>query len=163
GYLLLTAAMVMLYANASEFITKGYHPSEDDLFAFRELFVTSFAPLYWFYFFGGLVLPIVIVAYKRTRTITGLVIASAFVVVAMFIERYFIVVAGMRVPLMSYEAASYAPTWIEWSIFAAGLALFSLLLTLFTKFFPILAIWEMKEEHAERTKAKSTERVGVVS
>jgi Ni/Fe-hydrogenase subunit HybB-like protein len=65
----------------------------------------------------------------------------------MFIERYFIVVAGMRVPLMPYEPSSYAPTWVEWSILAAGLALFLLMLTLFTKLFPILAVWEMKEEH----------------
>jgi len=163
GYLLLTAAMVMLYSNASEFITKGYHASEDDLFAFRELFVTEFAPLYWFYFFGGLVLPILIVTFKRTRTITGLVVASAFVLVAMFIERYFIVVAGMRVPLMPYEAASYGPTWVEWSIFAAGLALFMLLLTLFTKYFPVLAIWEMKEEHADRTEAVSSESAEAIS
>jgi Ni/Fe-hydrogenase subunit HybB-like protein len=163
GYLLLTAAMVMLYSNASEFITKGYHASEDDLFAFRELFVTEFAPLYWFYFFGGLVLPILIVAFKRTRTITGLVIASGFVLAAMFVERYFIVVAGLRVPLMPYEAVSYAPTWVEWSVLAAGLALFTLLLTLFTRFFPILAIWEMKEEHAERTEAVESGRAEAIS
>ena len=155
GYLLLTTALVMLYANASEFITKGYHASPDDAFAFRELFVNDFAPLYWFYFFGGLILPILIVAVPRTRTITGIVIASGFVLVAMFIERYFIVVAGLRVPLMSYEPASYSPTWVEWSIFAAGLALFMLLLTLFVRYFPILAVWEMKEEHAERREVTS--------
>jgi len=30
-----------------------------------------------------------------------------------------------------------------------------LLLTLFTKFFPVLAVWEMKEEHAERSVVTS--------
>lgn len=163
GYLLMTAAMVMLYSNASEFITKGYHASGDDLFAFRELFVNDFAPLYWFYFFGGLVLPVLIVAYKKTRTITGLAVASVFVLIAMFIERYFIVVAGLRVPLMPYKAVSYAPTWVEWSVFAAGISLFMLLLTLFTKFFPVLAIWEMKEERAERVAAASSENAEVLS
>jgi Ni/Fe-hydrogenase subunit HybB-like protein len=155
GYLLATAGMVMIYANATEFITKGYHASTDDLFAFRELFVTDLAPLFWFYFFGGLVLPVLIVAFKRTRTVTGLVIGSSFAIVAMFIERYFIVVGGMGVPLMPYEPSSYAPTWVEWALVAAGLALFMLLLTLFTKFFPVLAVWEMKEEHAERSVVTS--------
>lgn len=149
GYMLAAAGMVMIYANATELITKGYHATDDDLFAFRELFVTKFAPLFWFYFFGGLVLPVLIVAWKRTRTTTGLVIASGFALVAMFIERYFIVVAGMSVPLMPYEPSSYAPSWVEWSILAAGFSLFLLMLTLFTKLFPILAVWEMKEEHAE--------------
>jgi molybdopterin-containing oxidoreductase family membrane subunit len=155
GYLLATAGMVMIYANATEFITKGYHASADDLIAFRELFVTDMAPLFWFYFFGGLVLPVLIVAFKRTRTITGLVVASSFAIVAMFIERYFIVVGGMRVPLMPYEPASYTPTWVEWALVAAGLALFMLLLTLFTRFFPVLAIWDMKEEHAERSEVST--------
>jgi Ni/Fe-hydrogenase subunit HybB-like protein len=155
GYLLATAGMVMIYANATEFITKGYHASADDLFAFRELFVTDLAPLFWFYFFGGLVLPVLIVAFKRTRTITGLVIGSSFAIVAMFIERYFIVVGGMRVPLMPYEPSSYAPTWVEWALVVGGMALFVLLLTLFTRFFPVLAVWEMKEEHAERSGVTS--------
>ncbi|HSO50218.1 MAG TPA: NrfD/PsrC family molybdoenzyme membrane anchor subunit [Acidimicrobiia bacterium] len=155
GYLLATAGMVMIYANATEFITKGYHASADDLFAFRELFVTDLAPLFWFYFFGGLVLPVLIVAFKRTRTITGLVIGSSFAIVAMFVERYFIVVGGMRVPLMPYEPSSYAPTWVEWALIVGGMALFVLLLTLFTRFFPILAVWEMKEEHAERSGVTS--------
>ncbi|MDH3295956.1 MAG: polysulfide reductase NrfD, partial [Acidimicrobiia bacterium] len=113
AYMLLTAAMVMIYANASEFITKGYHAEEADLFAFRELFVTDFAPFFWFYFFGGLVIPILIIAYPRTRTISGFVVSSILVLAAMFVERYFIVVAGMRVPLMPYEPADYSPTWVE--------------------------------------------------
>jgi Ni/Fe-hydrogenase subunit HybB-like protein len=65
----------------------------------------------------------------------------------MWIERYFIVVTGLRVPLMPYEPASYAPTWVEWSLLAAGLAAFALLITVFTKLFPIIAVWEVAEDH----------------
>jgi molybdopterin-containing oxidoreductase family membrane subunit len=65
----------------------------------------------------------------------------------MWIERYFIVVTGLRVPLMPYEPASYAPTWVEWSLLAAGLAAFALLIALFTKLFPIIAVWEVAEDH----------------
>jgi molybdopterin-containing oxidoreductase family membrane subunit len=65
----------------------------------------------------------------------------------MWVERYFIVVAGMRVPLMPYEPASYSPTWVEWSVMAAGFALFALLITLFIKVFPIIAVWEVAEDH----------------
>jgi len=150
GYLMAAMSMILIYTNATEFITKGFKASDDDLFAFRELFATKFAPLFWFYFFGGLVLPVLIVAFKRTRTITGLVVASSFAVVAMFVERYFIVVAGMSVPLMPYEPSTYAPTATEWAIVAGGFALFLLFLTVFTRLFPILAVWEMKHEHHER-------------
>jgi len=56
---------------------------------------------------------------------------------------------------MPYEPSSYAPTRVEWSIVAAGLALFVLLLTLFTRIFPVLAVWEMKEDHAELSEVTS--------
>jgi molybdopterin-containing oxidoreductase family membrane subunit len=83
----------------------------------------------------------------RTRTIAGVVAAAILVDIAMFLERYFIVVTGLRVPLMPYEPASYAPTFVEWSIFVAGLAFFGLLITIALKIFPMLAVWEMTEEH----------------
>ena len=82
-----------------------------------------------------------------TRNARGVVVAAILVTVAMWIERYVIVVSGLRVPLMAYEPADYSPTWVEWSVFAGGLALFALLITLFTKIFPIIAVWEVAEDH----------------
>ncbi len=154
AYLLATMSLVMIYGNASEYITKGFKMAEEDRFAFEQLFARDFASMYWFYFFGGLILPAVVVAFKPTRNITGIVIASVFANVGMFIERYFIVVAGLRVPTMAYEPASYSPTWVEWSILASGFAGFMLLMTLFARFFPILAVWEMKEERLEKARER---------
>ncbi len=82
-----------------------------------------------------------------TRNIRGVVLAAVLVTAAMWVERYFIVVTGLRVPLMPYEPASYTPTWVEWSVMAGGFALFALLITLFVKVFPILSVWEVVEEH----------------
>ncbi len=159
GYILVSMSLVMIYGNASEYITKGFKMAEEDRFAFEQLFARDFASMYWFYFFGGLVLPILLVAFKPSRTIGGIVVAAVFVDIAMFIERYFIVVAGLRVPIMDYEPSSYSPTWVEWSILASGFAGFMLLLTLFARFFPILAVWEMTEERAERAREAEAERV----
>jgi Ni/Fe-hydrogenase subunit HybB-like protein len=161
AYLLAVMSLVMIYGNASEYITKGFKMPEEEKFAFEELFAGDFASMYWFYFFGGLVLPLLLVACKPTRNITGIVVAAVFVDIAMFIERYFIVVAGLRVPTMPYEPASYSPTWVEWSILASGFAGFMMLLTLFARFFPILAVWEMKEERAESHDADRGESVSV--
>jgi Ni/Fe-hydrogenase subunit HybB-like protein len=90
------------------------------------------------------------------------VTAAILVDVAMFLERYFIVVTGLRVPLMPYEAADYGPTFVEWSIFAAGLAVFCLLITVALKIFPMLAIWEMTEEHAAAITDRPTEEPNMV-
>jgi molybdopterin-containing oxidoreductase family membrane subunit len=146
GYLLAAFALIMIYGNVSEFLTTGYKLEEGEEFHFRQLFLGQFAGLYWFYLVGGLVLPGVLLLLPWTRNIWGVVAAAVIVDVAMWVERYFIVVTGLRVPLMPYEPANYAPTWVEWSVMAAGFALFALLITLFVKVFPILAVWEVAED-----------------
>jgi len=147
GYLLAAMAMVMMYANLSEYVTAGYKLNEDSEFHFRQLFTGQFAGFYWYYFVGGLVAPPLILLLPFTRNMKGVLVAAALVVVAMWVERYFIVVASLRVPLMPYEPASYAPTWVEMSLMAASFALFALLITVFVKLFPILAVWEIAEDH----------------
>jgi len=146
GYLMAAFAAIMLYANISELMTHGYKMEEGVEFHFRQLFLTQFGPFYWFYLLGGLVAPIVIVLLPWTRNPRGMLVAAGLVTVAMWIERYVIVVSGLRVPLMPYDPAAYAPTWVELSILAAGLALFALLITIFSKLFPILAVWEIAED-----------------
>lgn len=163
GYLMAAMAGVMIYANISEYVTTGFKFEEGEEFLFRQLFVEEFAPFFWFYFIGGLILPVAMAFIKAFRTIPGIVVAAVLVDIGMWIERYFIVVTGLRAPLMPYEPASYAPTWVEWSITAGGFAFFTLLIALFVKFFPILAVWEMVEEREaadERTRLAVLEAGG---
>jgi molybdopterin-containing oxidoreductase family membrane subunit len=146
GIMLAAFAGIMMYGNISEYVTAGYKLAEGEEFHFRQLFLEQFAGFFWYYFLGGLVLPALLVLCPWTRNIAGVVVAAGLAVVAMWVERYFIVVAGLRVPLLSYEPSNYAPTWIELSIVAAGFALFALLITVFVKIFPIIAVWEVAED-----------------
>jgi Ni/Fe-hydrogenase subunit HybB-like protein len=147
GYLLAAFAGFMIYVNINEYLTEGFKLEESGEFAFRQLFIEDFAAMFWFYIIGGLIAPILLMLIPKTRTVAGVVTAAILVDIAMFLERYFIVVTGLRVPLMPYEPASYGPTFVEWSIFAAGVALFLLLITIALKVLPMFAVWEMKEEH----------------
>ncbi|MCL1594682.1 MAG: polysulfide reductase NrfD [Actinomycetia bacterium] len=156
GYLLAAFGAFMVYVNINEYLTEGFKLEEAGEFAFRQLFIEDFAFMFWFYIIGGLLGPVVLMLVPKTRTITGVVIAAVLVDVAMFLERYFIVVTGLRVPLMPYEPASYMPTFVEWSIFVAGLAFFLLLITVAIKIFPMFAVWEMTEEHELAISRMST-------
>lgn len=161
GYLLAAFTLIMMYINASEYLTTGFKLEEGEEFLFRQLFLGQFAGLYWFYFLGGLAIPGLLILVKRTRTIAGVVTAAVLVDLAMFVERYFIVISAQRVPLMPYVPFEYTPTWVEWSIFGAGLALFVLIIAVFVKVFPIMAVWEIVEEHegthAEEQRLASAE------
>ncbi len=145
GYLLVAMAAIMGYLNISEYITTGYKMEEGIIFYIQELFVGQYAGLFWFYILGGILLPILLVSSRRTRTIKGIIFSAVLVLVAMWIERYLIIVAGFRVPLMAYMPRDYSPSWVEWSILAGGFALFALIISVFAKLFPVVSIWEVVE------------------
>ncbi len=160
GYLLATLAAIMGYLNISEYLTTGYKMEEGIRFHIQQLFVGPFAGLFWFYILGGILLPILLILSPRTRTIKGIIAAAVLVIVAMWIERYLIIVAGFRVPVMPYQPANYSPSWVEWSILAGGFALFALIISVFAKLFPVVSIWEVVEHHGSGPSASSGEGGG---
>ncbi len=151
GYLLAVFALVMMYFNISEFVTAGYKLEGSEPVYLGQIFTGSFAPLYWFYVVAGLIVPILLVTVRRTRHVRGIVTAAVLVDVAMWLERYIIVVASLKVPQMPYASpARYFPSWIEIAISLSALAFFALMIAVFTRFLPVMAMWEVRE-HATDT------------
>ncbi|MBA4181115.1 MAG: polysulfide reductase [Anaerolinea sp.] len=147
GYLMAALGMVMVYFNLSEFVTAGYKLEEGEPVYLNQVFTGTFAPIYWFYIFGGLLLPALIVLMPWTRNVAGVLVAAVFVDIAMWLERYIIVVATLRVPQMPYnDLATYAPTWVEVAITAGAFALFAFLIMVFVKIVPVISIWEVSEQ-----------------
>ena len=146
-------SFVMVYFNLSEYVTTGYKMENGAPFHFHDLMVGYLAPFFWGYIIG-MVAPIFIIAFPKTRTIKVIVIAAVFVLAAMWLERYIIVIGGFRVPLMPYDARPYAPTLTEWSIFAGAVALFCLIISVFVKIFPMVSVWEVVEHRGPEPTAE---------
>jgi hypothetical protein len=85
-----------------------------------------------------------ILAIKRLRTITGTAIASFTVVVGMWLERFLIVVPSLEHKFLPYSWGTYRPTWVEDTLMASSFGFMALLYLLFSKFVPMISIWEMK-------------------
>ena len=95
----------------------------------------------------GVVLPIVIIAIPKLRTINNITFASAVVVVAMWVKRYIIIIPTLETPLLPMqdtrmEYVHYSITWVEWLLTLAGFASFCLFFYLFSKFVPIVPVSE---------------------
>lgn len=162
GYILAAVGMLMIYFNVSEVLTAAYKMEGGEPVYLKQILTGSFAPMYWFYIIGGLLPPAIVLLNRRTRTIGGIVVASILVDIAMWIERYIIVVASLRVPQMPYtDLARYVPTWQEIAISLGSLALFVLVIAVFVRLVPVISIWEVREHAAEERSAARQEVPGV--
>jgi len=145
GLMLLTMDIVYIYFTISEYLTAAYGGEAAETLLLTELFRGSYAYLFWPMILGGFILPAILLALPKTRTIKGIVVASILVNIAMYFKRYIIIIPTLSLPLVAGGWGQYTPTWIEVSITAGALAAFMLLYTIFSKIFPIISLWEVKE------------------
>ncbi len=153
GLLLLTMSLIWLYFTFAEYLTTYYGNEPAEKAIFDSKVRGAFSPLFWTMVLCCFLIPLPILAIKRLRTITGTVIASLTVVVGMWLERFLIIVPTLSQPRLTFNWGSYAPTWVEVTIMIGTLAYFVLLYSIFTKLFPIIAIWEYKEGLSLKRKA----------
>ena len=144
GKLLLMMSLFWAYFVFSERLTTWYGNSTSEMAVFWATQRGSYAPLYWTMVFCNFVIPFPILAFRKTRTITGCVIASSTVVVGMWLERFLIVVPSLAHKYLPYSWGPYRPSAVEIMIMISTFAAMVLLYTLFSKLVPIISIWELK-------------------
>ncbi len=150
GKLLLVISLLWTYAYFVEVQTTWYahEPIEWEVFSFMADRYTI--PLLMM-LAGNSLLPITAMCFKRLRRSIGMMLAVSLLVnVAMFIERFLIIVPSLSHKNMPFAWGSYTPSWVEISVNIAALAGFALLYTLFAKFFPIVALSDVRELEARK-------------
>ena len=80
----------------------------------------------------------------KANPVTSTVIASALVVVGMWLERWNIIIPTVTHPML-VPYATYTPSLTEISIAIASLSGFLLMFMIFFKLFPAISIWELAE------------------
>src|SRR5690348_14088070 len=147
GKLLLVMSLLWFYFVFSERLTGWYGNESSEMAVFWLTQRGSFAPLFWTMVFCNFLIPFPLLAIKKFRTITGTAIASATVVVGMWLERFLIIVPSLSRKYLPYAWATpspYRPTWVEITITAGTFAAMALLYMLFSKVVPIISVWELK-------------------
>jgi molybdopterin-containing oxidoreductase family membrane subunit len=144
GKLLLMMSLLWGYFVFAERLTVWYGNESAEVAVLRVTQKGSFAPLYWTMVVVNFVIPVSILSIKKLRTITGCVIASFGVLVGMWLERFLIVVPSLGHKFLPYAWGTYRPRPVEIMITISTFAAMTLLYVLFSKFVPIISIWEMK-------------------
>ncbi len=151
GKILILVSLVYLYFNINEFLVPGYKMKSHEAVHLRELMAGNHAWLFWSVQIFGLVLPIVLLLFKRMRTPFPMLIISIFVVIGSWFKRYLIVVPTQEHPFLPIQNVPdnfihYQPTLIEGLITLASFILVLMIVTILSKVFPIIPIWETAHE-----------------
>jgi Ni/Fe-hydrogenase subunit HybB-like protein len=140
------------YFTFSEYLTSWYGSIKWDMEVLFRLFSPhEYFGQFIFAVFIGVLLPIIIVTVPRLRSINSIAFAAVIAVFALWVKRYLIIIPTLETPLLPVhdlrpEYVHYSPTWVEWSLTVAGVALFILLFYIFSKFIPIMPAVKSGEE-----------------
>ncbi|MEE9594808.1 MAG: NrfD/PsrC family molybdoenzyme membrane anchor subunit [Candidatus Hydrothermarchaeales archaeon] len=167
GKLLLAMSMIWFYFFLAENLTTYYGNEIPHMTVLRER-VGGRYQLHWLTMaFTNFVIPFTILALRRT--IKGVTIASASVVIGMYLERFLIVVPTLlnpRLPLVEprefggMAISNYTPLAVEILSILASFSIFIMLYYLFTKLVPIIPVsevWLEDEKAFEPGNEKGTE------
>src|SRR6516162_7450239 len=144
GKLLLMMSLLWAYFVFAERLTTWFGNDTAEMNVFYVTQRGSFSPLYWTMVVCNFVVPFTILAIRKLRTIGGCVIASFGVCIGMWLERFLIVVPSLSHKYLTYSWGHYRPRPVEIIITIATFAAMTLLYALFSKFVPIISIWELK-------------------
>jgi Ni/Fe-hydrogenase subunit HybB-like protein len=113
-----------------------------------------------FYLFS-FVIPVPLWLFRSVRrNMAVMLILSLMINVGMWLERFIIIVpALMRKGPLVFDYASYRPSLIEVTVVGGSFALVGFLMLMFSKFFPLIPLWEAKEG----VIVKEEVRVGMVN
>jgi molybdopterin-containing oxidoreductase family membrane subunit len=155
GFGLILMALIYGYFSFSEYLTEWYNLTKpysklwEKLIAFE-----AFGWLNLFHIVFALVIPIIVLAIPKFRSIKSVTLISALIVAALWVKRYLIVVPVLETPFIPIEDirpefASYSISWVEFALTISGIALMILIFTIASKIAPIIPVAEIEDVDEE--------------
>jgi len=157
GRIVVLLALLYLYFNVNEYLVPAFKMKKPEEQHLTQLFAGEFAPLFWFAILVGMLIPILILVFKKGRKPLPMFIAGVMIVIGAWFKRYLIVTPTLLHPFLpmndvpeSYK--HYFPSWQEWAIAMGSLAGALLIITFFARVYPIIPIQETINEQNEKAE-----------
>ena len=151
GKLLVLACSIYLYFNINEYLMPVFTAKKGEMTHLDTLFTGHYALLFWAVTIGGLIIPIIVLLFKKGRQPKSMFIIGLIVVIASWWKRYIIVTPTLLHPFLPIQGVPeswrhYFPSLHEWLITAATLAAALLIITLLVRFVPVIPIERTADE-----------------
>jgi molybdopterin-containing oxidoreductase family membrane subunit len=160
--LLITFLLGWLYFMIAEHLTIGYGNMKEEMVVLQDKFSGNYSSIFWSMAVLVFGIPLLIFIFKGKNSIGWMVAASVLINIGMWMERYIVIVPTQVSPrlLSALGQGVYLPTMTEALITLACFAGFALLYALFTRYFPIIPVWETAEALPEKHAAEPALQTG---
>jgi molybdopterin-containing oxidoreductase family membrane subunit len=145
--ILLFTSLIVSYSYIVEFGLAYYSGNRFEIAQFTYRAFGDYTVLFWIMILCNSVLPLPLFIKKLRRNIPFLFVASLFVNVGMWLERFVIIVTTLARDYNPYAWGTYSPTFVEIGITLGGFGFFFSAYLIFLKTLPVLSITELKEHH----------------
>ena len=158
GRVVVLLALLYLYFNVNEYLVPAFKMKKPEAAHLNQLFTGEYALLFWFAIMIGMIIPIIIMLFKKGRRPLPMFIAAVMVVVGAWFKRYLIVTPTLLHPFLPMQNVPenyhhYFPSWEEWAIAMGSLAGALLIITFFARVFPVVSIYKtLTDEKEEQLK-----------
>lgn len=141
--ILITGSIVGV-AYLTEFFIAWYSGVEYEQYAFINRATGPYWWAYWSMMTCNVITPQLFWSKRLRESVFATFAISIFVNIGMWFERFVIIVTSLHRDYLPSSWTMYSPTWVEIGIFIGSLGLFFVPFLLFTRFFPVIAMSELK-------------------
>ncbi|CAN5831211.1 polysulfide reductase NrfD [soil metagenome] len=155
GKIVVLLALLYLYFNVNEYLVPAFKMKKSEESHLSELFTGEYSTMFWFAIMVGMIIPIIILLFKKGRKPLPMFIAGVMIVVGAWFKRYLIVTPTLLHPFLPMQNVPesykhYFPSWEEWAIAMGSMAGVLLIITFIVRIYPIIPIQETITEQNEQ-------------
>lgn len=155
--IIMVTGSIVGVAYGTEFFIAWYSGVEYEQYAFINRATGPYWWAYWSMISCNVITPQLMWFKKIRCSPVATFIISIFVNIGMWFERFVIIVTSLHRDYLPSSWVMYSPTWVEVCIFVGSIGLFFTLFLLFIRFFPSIAMAEVKlllKTSSEESKKK---------
>jgi len=142
---MLATGLIVAYGYFIEFFMAYYSGNKFDVFLAQQRLHGPYAPFYYALILCNILTPQLLWFKKVRRNIPALFVMSLIINTGMWLERFVIVVISLTRDFMPSAWGRYSATVWDYATFVGTLGLFTMLIFLFVRGLPAIAISEMRE------------------
>src|SRR5271165_1042729 len=150
---MLATGLIVAYGYFIEFFMAYYSGNKFDVFLANQRLHGPYSHFYYALILYNILTPQLLWFEKIRRNVAALFLMSLVVNTGMWLERFVIVVISLTRDFMPSAWGRYSPTFWDYSTFIGTIGLFVMLIFLFVRVLPAIAIAEMRELVAHQTQA----------